>query len=193
MLIGYARVSKADGGQFLDLQRDALVGAGVEKDRIYEDRASGRRDHRPGLEACLKALQPGNTLRDNIIKAMKIGYVARLLSRESGAVMCVYFSALEACLAEGARTVKTMAKQGDLLSLYAIGSKHGQIKEIDPVFVVSMDALRKAAEKGFAPTEYELMYVPFDHEFFGVGVPAGAFCHDRMRFTKILGIKRDSF
>lgn len=61
MLIGYARVSKTDGTQLLDLQRDALVAAGVEEERIYEDRASGRHDHRPGLEACLKALQPGNT------------------------------------------------------------------------------------------------------------------------------------
>ncbi len=57
MLIGYARVSKADGSQLLDLQLDA----GVDEERIYEDRASGRRDHHPGLEACLKALQPGNT------------------------------------------------------------------------------------------------------------------------------------
>ena len=62
MLIGYARVSKADGSQLLDLQRDALIDAGVEADRIYEDKASGRKDHRPGLDACLKALQPGNTL-----------------------------------------------------------------------------------------------------------------------------------
>ena len=29
MLIGYARVSKADGSQLLDLQRDALIDAGV--------------------------------------------------------------------------------------------------------------------------------------------------------------------
>ena len=61
MLLGYARVSKADGSQLLDLQRDALTDAGVAEERIYEDRASGRKDHRPGLEACLKALQPGNT------------------------------------------------------------------------------------------------------------------------------------
>ena len=60
MLIGYARVSKADGSQLLDLQRDALLGAGIAEERIYEDRASGHRDHRPGLDACLKALQPGN-------------------------------------------------------------------------------------------------------------------------------------
>ena len=61
MLIGYARVSKADGSQLLDLQRDALLDAGVAAERVYEDRASGRKDHRPGLDACLKALQPGNT------------------------------------------------------------------------------------------------------------------------------------
>ena len=61
MLIGYARVSKADGTQLFDLQRDALLEVGVGEDRIYEDRDSGRHDHRPGLEACLKALQPGNT------------------------------------------------------------------------------------------------------------------------------------
>ncbi len=62
MLIGYARVSKADGSQLLDLQRDALIEAGVDAERIYEDKASGRKDHRPGLDACMKALQPGNSL-----------------------------------------------------------------------------------------------------------------------------------
>lgn len=62
MLIGYVRVSKADGSQVLDLQKDALLEAGVSKDRVYEDLASGRFDDRPGLNSCLKALQPGNTL-----------------------------------------------------------------------------------------------------------------------------------
>lgn len=62
MLIGYIRVSKSDGSQTLAQQRDALLAAGVEPDRIYQDLASGRRDDRPGLAACLKALQPGNTL-----------------------------------------------------------------------------------------------------------------------------------
>ncbi len=62
VLIGYMRVSKADGSQVLDLQRDALLSAGVNEDRLYQDLASGRFDDRPGLNACLKALQPGNTL-----------------------------------------------------------------------------------------------------------------------------------
>jgi hypothetical protein len=62
VLIGYMRVSKADGSQTLDLQRDALLAAGVAPGHLYEDQASGKRDNRPGLEACLKALRQGDTL-----------------------------------------------------------------------------------------------------------------------------------
>ncbi|GEO83855.1 TniR protein [Ciceribacter naphthalenivorans] len=62
VVIGYARVSKSDGSQTLDLQKDELLRAGVDADRIYEDFASGKRDDRPGLHACLKALRSGDTL-----------------------------------------------------------------------------------------------------------------------------------
>jgi DNA invertase Pin-like site-specific DNA recombinase len=62
MLIGYMRVSKADGSQVFDLQRDALLSAGITAGQFYEDRASGKRDDRPGLEACLKSLREGDTL-----------------------------------------------------------------------------------------------------------------------------------
>lgn len=62
MLIGYVRVSKSDGSQTPEPQTDALLAAGVDADRVYQDFASGRHDDRPGLTACLKALQPGNTL-----------------------------------------------------------------------------------------------------------------------------------
>jgi DNA invertase Pin-like site-specific DNA recombinase len=60
--IGYMRVSKDDGSQTLDMQRDALIAAGVAVKDIYEDMASGKKDDRPGLAACLKALRPGDTL-----------------------------------------------------------------------------------------------------------------------------------
>src|SRR5947208_2350581 len=62
MLVGYMRVSKADGSQVTDLQRDALRDAGVEARHLYEDATSGKRDDRPGLAACLKALRSGDTL-----------------------------------------------------------------------------------------------------------------------------------
>ncbi|WMY80084.1 recombinase family protein [Citricoccus sp. I39-566] len=62
MLVGYMRVSKADGTQTTDLQRDALLAAGVEPEALYEDKASGKKDDRPHLTACLKALRDGDTL-----------------------------------------------------------------------------------------------------------------------------------
>ena len=62
MLIGYMRVSKTDGSQTTDLQRDALIAASVDPAHLYEDQASGKREDRPGLMACLKALRPGDTL-----------------------------------------------------------------------------------------------------------------------------------
>lgn len=62
MLIGYARVSKTDGSQTIDLQWDALLAADVKEESIYQDNASGKRDDRPGLKNCLKALREGDTL-----------------------------------------------------------------------------------------------------------------------------------
>ena len=61
-MIGYTRVSKADGSQVHHLQHDALIAAGVDPKRIYQDSISGARDSRPGLDACLAALAPGDTL-----------------------------------------------------------------------------------------------------------------------------------
>jgi DNA invertase Pin-like site-specific DNA recombinase len=60
MLVGYMRLSKADGSQVTDLQRDALVIAGVDPAHLYEDHASGKCEGRHGLVSCLKALRPGN-------------------------------------------------------------------------------------------------------------------------------------
>ena len=63
MLIGYARVSKADGSQSLDLQREALRAEGVDDPaNLYHDFASGGRDDRPGLDSCVRALRKGDVL-----------------------------------------------------------------------------------------------------------------------------------
>ncbi|HCW62867.1 MULTISPECIES: recombinase family protein [Alphaproteobacteria] len=62
MLIGYMRVSSVDDRQSVDLQRDALLAAGVDERHLYSDKASGARDDRPGLKACLEFLKAGDTL-----------------------------------------------------------------------------------------------------------------------------------
>ena len=58
MLIGYARVSTTD--QNVDLQRKALSKAGCKK--IFEDKVSGSRSDRPGLNKILEVLRKGDTL-----------------------------------------------------------------------------------------------------------------------------------
>ena len=46
LLIGYARVSKAEGSEPRDLHRDALTAAAVDADQSYEDERP--REGRPG-------------------------------------------------------------------------------------------------------------------------------------------------
>ena len=62
MLVGYMRVSTDSDRQPLDLQRDALLAAGVDERHLFEDRASGRADDRPGLARALAFLRPGDCL-----------------------------------------------------------------------------------------------------------------------------------
>lgn len=61
MLVGYMRVSTTDK-QNTDLQRDALTAAGVDPRHLFEDKASGAKDDRPGLRAALNFLTEGDML-----------------------------------------------------------------------------------------------------------------------------------
>ena len=63
MLIGYARGSRADGSQSLDLQRGTLRAEGIDDpSNLYHDFASGLRAERPGLTSCVRALRTGDVL-----------------------------------------------------------------------------------------------------------------------------------
>lgn len=62
MLVGYMRVSTSDERQSVDLQHDALLGAGIDERHLHQDRASGARDDRPGLKACIDDLRAGDVL-----------------------------------------------------------------------------------------------------------------------------------
>jgi DNA invertase Pin-like site-specific DNA recombinase len=62
MLVGYMRVSTEGDRQVLDLQRDALLAAGVDERHLYEDHASGSRGVRAGLTKALAFLRPSDCL-----------------------------------------------------------------------------------------------------------------------------------
>ncbi len=54
----YMRVSTDGDRQVMDLQRDALLAAGVDERHLFEDRASGSRDNRAGLAKMLEFIKP---------------------------------------------------------------------------------------------------------------------------------------
>lgn len=58
MLIGYVRVSTID--QILELQLEALNR--LDCDQIFEDKISGAKSKRPGLDKMMKKLRPGDTV-----------------------------------------------------------------------------------------------------------------------------------
>ena len=62
MLVGYMRVSSETDRQTTDLQRDALLAAGVDPRQLFTDQASGARDDRPGLQQALASVHPGDCL-----------------------------------------------------------------------------------------------------------------------------------
>jgi len=62
MLVGYMRVSSDSDRQSTDLQRDALLAAGVDARHLFEDRASGSKDDRFGLTSALDFVRPGDVL-----------------------------------------------------------------------------------------------------------------------------------
>jgi DNA invertase Pin-like site-specific DNA recombinase len=62
MLVGYMRVSSDSDRQSTDLQRDALLAAGVDARQLFEDHASGAKDDRPGLVKALEFVRAGDVL-----------------------------------------------------------------------------------------------------------------------------------
>jgi DNA invertase Pin-like site-specific DNA recombinase len=55
------RVSTDSDRQSTDLQRDALISAGIDERNIYEDKASGAKDDRIGLAQALDYVKSGDT------------------------------------------------------------------------------------------------------------------------------------
>ena len=62
MLVGYMRVFTSGDRQVLDLQRDALLTAGVDARHLFEDRVTESRSDRAGLTKALTFIKPGDCL-----------------------------------------------------------------------------------------------------------------------------------
>src|SRR5262245_22272140 len=151
-LIGYMRVSKADGSQVLDLQRDALLAAGVSVGHLYSDTASGKQDDRPGLAACVQALREGDTLvvwkLDRLGRSLRhlVNVVHDLTSRGVGLkVLTGQGAAIDtttlagelvfgifASLAEFERDLISERTRAGLLSARARGRKGGRTPKMTP-------------------------------------------------------------
>ena len=165
MFVGYIRVSKTDGSQTLSPQRDAMIAAGIEPNRIYEDLASGRKDDRPGLTACLKALQPGNTLvvwkLDRLGRDLKhlVTTVDELRSRKVGLKVLAgagaqidtttsngrLFFGIFAALAEFERELIAERTHAGLAAARARGRKGGRPRKVDrSTLMMAMSALADA-------------------------------------------------
>lgn len=103
VLFGYARVSTAD--QNPDHQIDALRRAGVTRDDIYVDHASGAKASRPQLDVVLRLLRDGDTLK--ITRLDRLGRsVLHLVTlgaelRERGVGLHVIEQGIDTSTAEG--------------------------------------------------------------------------------------------
>ena len=145
-------MSKADGSQVHDLQRDALAKAGVKPEHVYEDSASGRRDDRPGLEACLKALRASDTLvvwkLDRLGRDLRhlVNLVGDLTAREVG---------LKVLAGEGA-SIDTTTANGRLVFAIFAGLAEFERELIVERTKAGLQAARARGRRGGRPYKMTL-------------------------------------
>lgn len=158
MLFGYMRVSTTD--QSTDLQRDALIAAGVEIRNLYLDKASGKTDDRPGLKACLRALREGDTLivwkLDRLGRSLRhlVATVQELIERGIGFRVLTGQGAnidtatasgklvfgIFAALAEFERELITERTRAGLAAAKARGRKGGRKPKLSPTTIAGVRA-----------------------------------------------------
>jgi DNA invertase Pin-like site-specific DNA recombinase len=174
-LIGYQRVSTDD--QKLELQKDALHAAGIHSDHIYEDKLSGAKIDRPGLEHAIRACRAGGVLvvwrLDRLGRSLKdlIAIVERLEERGVGlrslqeqidtlsASGRLFFHIMGA-LAEFERNLARERTRAGLLAARRRGKKPGRKKRFTDTQVKAARAMLKAGELTVAEVAGELKVSP---------------------------------
>jgi DNA invertase Pin-like site-specific DNA recombinase len=142
MLIGYMRVSKTDGSQALDLQKDALAAAGVDPAHIYEDRASGAKDDRPGLAACLKSLR-----NRDVLVIWKLDRLGRNIKHLMGVVDDLTKRGIGFKVLQGA-PIDTTTSQGKLVFTIFAGLAEFECDVIRERTIAGLAAARARGRKG---------------------------------------------
>ena len=162
MLFGYARVSTAD--QNPDHQIDALQRAGVAREDIYVDHASGAKASRPELDNVLRLLRDGDTLK--ITRLDRLGRsVLHLVTlgaelRERGVGLHVIEQGIDTSTAEGRamfgmlsvlaelqRELIVANTRDGLAAARARGRNGGRRPKLDAEQVVLAQQLYDAGEK----------------------------------------------
>ena len=163
MLIGYARVSTKD--QNLALQLAALKKAGCKK--ILDDKISGNRFERPGLDKTLELLREGDTLvvwkLDRLgrsvknlvdvvgqLQAQKIGFRSLTDSIDTGTPSGRFFFHVMASLAEMERELTIERTRAGLESARRQGRVGGRKRKLTDS---KLESARKLLLTGTAPRD----------------------------------------
>jgi DNA invertase Pin-like site-specific DNA recombinase len=135
MLVGYMRVSSESDRQITDLQRDALLAAGVDGRHLFEDHASGAKDDRLGLNQALTFVRPGD-----VLVVWKLDRLGRSLSH----LLCIVNTLKEKQVAFRSLTegMDTTTASGELL--FHVGVSPTKVRK------VPQDFCQQSGRKGFS-------------------------------------------
>lgn len=161
MIIGYARVSKADG-QDTSAQIEALKLAGCE--RIFEDHSSGGRWERPELKKMMEQLRSGDTVvvwkLDRLSRSLKdtLHFLETLASKsvsfrsvteqiETTSPAGMMFTQMLGCFAEFERQMIRERTRAGLASSRREGRIGGRKRKLSPIQRLEVIAMVDSGSK----------------------------------------------
>lgn len=148
MLVGYMRISTNADRQTTDLQKDALLKAGVDERHIFSDYASGARDDRKGLKNALEYMKAKDCLivwkLDRLGRSLShlLDIISELKERDIG------FKSLT-------ENMDTTTPQGELFfHIFAALSQYERSLTRERI-IAGLDAAKERGKKGGRPKKLD--------------------------------------